>query len=145
MKTIKTFLCYVAAIICFASCSVGDSENESQVLKIVPIESYTMPTSFVKGQRYIVKVKYQRPTSCYSFNAHYLKVVDKTITVAIQLSSKETEACKLDIPPLSETEFYFAPTVAGVYTFKFYKSTDAAGKDVFETKEVTVTESVVNQ
>lgn len=140
----KTFFCYVAVLLCFASCNVEGTENENQVLKIVPIESYTMPSSFVRGQRYIVKVKYQRPTSCYNFNANYLNVVDKTITIAIQLLAKETEACKQDIPPLSEAEFYFAPTVAGIYTFKFYKSTTNTGTDVFETKEVTVTEPVVN-
>lgn len=135
MKKIALFLVLMTTLL---SCSLD--EPDSYTYYVLPIESYTLPETFVKGQSHEIKLKYQKPTACYIYGGIYYYSENSTRTIGINASVKNGENCSDTLPPETEVSFNFTPTTAGVYTFKFYKGEDDAGEDEFEEVEITVTE-----
>lgn len=135
MKKIALFLVLITTLL---SCSID--EPDRYINHILPIDSYTLPETFKKGETHEVKLKYQKPTACYLYRGIYYYSENSDRTIAIYADVKEGETCSEALPPLSEVSFNFAPTTAGTYKFKFYKGQDEAGKDKFEEVEIIVTE-----
>ncbi|RVT79873.1 hypothetical protein EOD40_01825 [Flavobacterium sufflavum] len=135
MKKIALFLVLMTSLL---SCSVDQPDSYTNY--ILPIDSYTLPSTFTVGATHEVKLKFQKPTACYNYGGIYYYSLDNTRTIAIYADVKNGEVCSEALPPLSEVSFNFVPSTAGTYIFKFYKGKDDAGTDVFEDVEITVTE-----
>jgi len=122
----------------FFGCSPDNDDRDNYNFSILPVESYTVPASFKLGETYVIKFKYQRPTSCHLYQGIYYDKNLNTRTIAIQSAVNADQVCTLEIPPLSEVSFNFMVTATGSYIFKFYKGKDADDKNLFESVEIQV-------
>ncbi len=134
MKKIIVFTVLITSLL---SCSV-DNNNASYTYSVLPVTSFTVPTSFTLGSTYEIKLKYQKPTSCHLYQGIYYDKNLNTRTIAIQTAVLDHQTCTQELPPLSEASFNFMVTNTGSYIFKFYKGKDASGKDIFESVEIPV-------
>ncbi|MES2240737.1 MAG: hypothetical protein V4497_10830 [Bacteroidota bacterium] len=135
MKKIALFLVLMTTLL---SCSID--KPDSYTYYVLPIESYTMPTTFTVGATHEIKLKFQKPTACYLYGGIYYYSLDNTRTIGINASVKDGESCSEALPAVTEVSFNFVPATAGTYIFKFYKGKDDGGTDVFEDVEITVTQ-----
>lgn len=123
------------------SCSIDDPDRYNNY--ILPVESYTLPTTFTVGALHEIKLKYQKPTACYNYAGVYFhKGVDPESfirTIGVYANTKVGEDCSEALPPLSEVSFNFAPQKAGTFTFKFYIGDDEEDEPIFEEVAVVVT------
>lgn len=136
MKKIALFIVLITS---FLSCSI-DNDQPTYTYSVLPVESYTVPTSFTLGQSYDIKLKYQKPTPCHIYQGIYYEKDLNTRTIGIQVAVENNQACAANVPPISEVSFNFTVTNTGSYIFKFYKGKDSAGKDTFENVEIPVVE-----
>lgn len=148
MKKIALFLVLMTTLL---SCSLDDPDRYN--FYVLPVESYTMPSTFKVGVSHKIELKYQRPTVCYNYGGVYYVYgtgADSfTRTIGINANTKVGDVCAEELPPLSDAYFNFVPQEAGTYTFKFYKGSDeddADGdgnkeEDLFEEVEIVVTNS----
>lgn len=134
MKKIVLFLILITSVL---SCSI-DNDNISYTYSVLPVESYVVPASFTLGESYVIKLKYQKPTSCHIYQGIYYDKNLNTRTIAIQTAVQNNQACTTEVPPISEVSFNFVATNTGSYIFKFYKGKDANGVDLFEEVEIPV-------
>ncbi|WP_131494638.1 hypothetical protein [Flavobacterium aquatile] len=135
----KKWIFLISIIFAFNSCTVGDEPDRSFFL--LPVDQVEMPSSYILGNISKIKVKYRRPTDCYifnGFNVAYDAQNHLSRTVAIQAVRLNNSNCLPDTESLFEIELDFKPTVAGVYTFKFWLGADANGVDQYETHEVEI-------
>lgn len=135
MKKIALLL---LAIITLNACSIDNNDPKAH-LEVVGVDSFTVPESFVLGQTYEIKVKYKKPTDCYTFNGFYYDKSANIRTIGLQCTVLDRKDCA----PLTdayayEVSFNFQATNAGSYIFKFYKGVDADGTDIFEQVEIPV-------
>jgi hypothetical protein len=133
----KKIVLLIVLITSFIGCSINN-DNTSYTYDVLPIDSYVVPTSFTLGETYVIRLKYQRPSSCHIFQGIYYDKNLNTRTIAIQTAIKNNQICTQEIPPLSEVSFNFEVTSNGSYIFKFYKGKDANGEDIFEDVEIPV-------
>lgn len=132
----KKFALFFIAILTLNGCNVEDN-NPKFHYEILPIESYTVPQSFVLGQTYPIKVKYKKGTSCNQFQGFYYEKNLNKRTVAIQTVVYENPKCLADTTSV-EVSFNFYVTSNGSYIFKFFKGVDEAGNDLFHEVEIPV-------
>ena len=135
MKKMALLLVLVATLF---GCSPDNDEKDNYNFSILPVESYTVPESFKLGETYVIKLKYQRPSSCHVYQGIYYDKNLNIRTIAIQSAVNADQVCTLEIPPISEVSFNFIVTATGSYIFKFYKGKDANDKDLFESVEIQV-------
>ena len=134
----KKFALLLVLLTTLTACSLDNDERENYTYSVLPIESYTVPESFKLGETYVIKLKYQKPTSCNIYQGiYYTKDLNKR-TIAIQSAVKDNQVCSTEVPPVSEVSFNFMVTATGSYIFKFYKGKDANGKNLFEDVEIQV-------
>ena len=141
----KKFALLLVLLTTLSACSLDNDERENYThsvlpitYSVLPIESYTVPESFKLGETYVIKLKYQRPTSCHIYQGiYYTKDLNKR-TIAIQSAVKDNQVCSTEVPPVSEVSFNFMVTATGSYIFKFYKGKDANDKNLFEDVEIQV-------
>lgn len=133
----KKIVLFIVLITSFLGCSI-DNDNTSYTYNVLPVESYIVPAKFTLGETYVIKLKYQKPTSCHFYQGIYYDKNLNTRTIAIQTAVKNNQACTQDLPPISEVSFNFTATNIGTYIFKFYKGKDIKGEDVFEDFEIPV-------
>ena len=134
----KKFALLLVLLTTLTACSLDNDERENYTYSVLPIESYTVPESFKLGETYVIKLKYQRPTSCHIYQGiYYTKDLNKR-TIAIQSAVKDNQICSTEVPPVSEISFNFMVTATGSYIFKFYKGKDANDKNLFEDVEIQV-------
>lgn len=133
----KKIVLFVVLITSFLGCSI-DNDNTSYAYNVLPIESYIVPAKFILGETYVIKLKYQKPTPCHSYQGIYYDKNLNTRTIAIQTAVKNNQACTQDIPPIAEVSFNFTATNIGTYIFRFYKGKNTKGEDVFEDVEISV-------
>ena len=135
MKKIVLFAILITSLL---SCSV-DNDNTTYTYSVLPVESYVVPASFTLGETYEIKLKYKKPSDCYSFQGIYYDKNLNIRTIGIQTTVLENTNC----PPLTsepiEVSFNFYVTNTGSYIFKFYKGEDANGQNIFEEVEIPVT------
>ena len=135
MKKMALLLVLVAT---FFGCSPDNDEKDNYNFSILPVASYTVPENFKLGETYVIKLKYQRPSSCHLYQGIYYDKNLNIRTIAIQSAVNANQVCTMEIPPLSEVSFNFIVTATGSYIFKFYKGKDANDKDLFESVEIQV-------
>ena len=135
MKKMALLLVLVATLF---GCSPDNNDRDNYNFSILPVESYTVPESFKLGETYVIKLKYQRPSSCHLYQGIYYDKNLNIRTIAIQSAVNANQVCTMEIPPLSEVSFNFIVTATGSYIFKFYKGKDANDKDLFESVEIQV-------
>lgn len=132
----KKFALFFIAILTMNSCNIEDSSPKFHY-EILPIESYTVPQSFVLGQTYPIKVKYKKGTNCNQFQGFYYEKNLNVRTVAIQTLVAENTTCTIDTTSV-EVSFNFYVTSNGSYIFKFFKGVDEVGNDLFHEVEIPV-------
>ncbi len=135
MKKTAILLLLITSLL---SCSIGERETYSYYL--LPVESYTVPESFMLGETYEITLKYQKPNSCHLFREIYYSSQLNTRTIGVQTAVRDNEVCTQELPPLSEVSFNFIVNHNGSYIFKFYKGKDVNGSDLFEEVEIPVVE-----
>lgn len=129
----KLFIALLALFI--LSCSLD--ENQSVSYLPVPIESVSMPESFVQGQTYQIDLTYLKPNNCYSFHDIYFVKEDNTRTVAIINAVLDSGNCQTSGAEI-ETSFNFIVNDTGSYIFKFWQGEDNQGEDIYLTIEIPV-------
>lgn len=134
----KKFIALALFLVTFISCST-DNDLPNYTYEVLPVASYTLPQSFKLGETYEIKLKYQRPSGCYSFQGIYYDKNLNIRTIAIQTAVNKDQVCTQVIPVELEVSFNFFVTNTGSYIFKFYKGEDANGVHIFEEVEVPVT------
>ena len=133
----KKTIILLLSIVLLSSC-LDEVKNVSQPV-ILPIESYTVPTSFKFGESDTIKVKYLLPNNCFSFYSVYYQYQDTTRIVAINSIQQLDAQCSEDEIE-KETEFIVNPLQREDYLFRFYKGVDDEGKNIFEDVAVPVEE-----
>lgn len=123
----------------FWSCSLNDDtpnfHNEA-----IPIESVSMPTSFLYNEINTISYTYYRPSTCHVFYDLYYVAENSTRTVAVINSVYDDENCiTLNEEPI-ERSFQFVPLNYGTYTFKFWTGVDENDEDEFLIYEILVEE-----
>jgi hypothetical protein len=119
-----------------SSCSLNNDSDRSFIL--LPVESVVMPATFTVGNISTIKVYYKRPTDCHIFDGFFINVDQFTRTIAIQSVLLNSSNCQPDDTSVFQVDFNYKPTVAGVYTFKFWTGPDENNVDQYETYEVEV-------
>jgi hypothetical protein len=136
----KKLLVLFLSILVFSSCDL-ESDNPSYHLEVLPVVSYEIPGTFVKGETYPIKLWYRLPTTCHGFNGiYYQKDATTTRTIGIHsyvLDRNDCQPLSDELEPIVAT-FNFMVTSTGSYLFKFYKGKDEEGNPVFESVEIPV-------
>lgn len=135
----KKFTAFLLLTVTLMSCSLDNNNSDIYLQEFLSIESYTVPTVFILGKTYEIKLKYQKPTFCHTFQGIYLNTESNIKTISIKTSVKNNQNCTEVLPPISEVSFDFIATNSGPYTFKFYKGRDFNGLNLFEEVEIPVT------
>lgn len=116
-------------------------EGEKYHFEIIPVDSFEVPTSFVTGQTYTIKIFYRRPTICYEFNGFYYHKNENIRTIGVQTLVRDEGTCTpldLNTMPSEATLNFYVTKTEGSYIFKFYKGEDAEGNNIFEEVEIPV-------
>ena len=116
------------------SCSVG--ADETRVNELLPVQSVVLPTAMAVDDISQITVKYTRPTDCYIFNGFNLNIDGFTNYVAVQAVKLKESNCMPDNENVLEVTLLYKPTVAGLYTFKFWTGKDTAGNNTFISYEI---------
>jgi hypothetical protein len=121
------------------SCS-PDDKGSTYKFEIIKVESFEVPTEFISGETYQIKVKYKRPTSCHYFNNIYFNKESNIRKIAIECIVEERDNCVALTDNNIEIEYVFNFQVVqesgSNYLFKFFKGKNQAGESIFE--EVTI-------
>lgn len=135
----KKIIAIFSLLVVLNSCSTGDGVEYQ--LKLVPIASVDIPTEFTLGQTYPIKVRYNKPTTCYYFNRLYYEKNLNVRTIAVECAEEQSNNCHdlSGADAVSEYTFDFYVTSNGSYIFKFYQGKDENGQDIFLQYEVPVT------
>ncbi len=133
----KNFLAILSLFFVLSSCSIeGDRPNFHTA--ILPITSVELPQEFVLGETYQIKVWYQKPSNCHSFNGFYYDKYLNERTVAVLNLVTENNDCQPLTDVIVEASFDFYVTSNGSYIFKFWQGEDVNGQDIFYEVEVPV-------
>ena len=135
MKKIALLLVFMTTLV---GCSLDNGNNDTYTFSVLPVESYTLPETFKLGEKYTIKLKYQKPTSCHIYQGIYYAKDLNTRTIGVQAAVLDKQVCGTEVPPISEASFDFQVTATGSYIFKFYKGKGADDKDIFENVEIQV-------
>jgi penicillin V acylase-like amidase (Ntn superfamily) len=120
----KRLLLLFSLLILLNSC---DTETESIAIVTLPVESVEIPSSFVLGETYQIKMNYYRPTSCHTpYGIYYKKDLNKRICAINNLLYDRNDCNNLNNVLVSET-FNFQVTNTGNYIFRFWTGKDNQG------------------
>ncbi|MES2812167.1 MAG: hypothetical protein V4670_06830 [Bacteroidota bacterium] len=134
MKKICGFLVLLFG---FVSCTTNDDYIKYHP-ELLPIESVTLPTEFVRDNIYEIPFEYIRPTTCHVFEGFYYEKEANVRTIAIETSVIEQSGCTVaTVNPITEI-LYFRPTLEDSYIFKIWKGKDSNGQNIFEEIEIPV-------
>ncbi len=125
-------------VIGLSSCSLDD-DGANFRLEIVTIEEASLPDEFVFGETHEIKVTYNRPNNCYSFNNFLFDRDGNQRTVAVVNRVLTDTNCN-NTATTSEATFNFLVLSRETYTFRFFQGKDDDGNDTFLTVEVPVAE-----
>ena len=126
----KKILITTVIIFTLFSCSI-DNDNSNFKIETLPIKEAIVPSEFILGEIYTLKVTYDLPNECYSFYDLFYKRVGTSREVAINATLDLNLNCTQTV---IEKEYIF--TVNALqredYIFKFWKGKDNNGNDIFE-------------
>jgi len=135
----KKSLIITIVIFTLFSCSIDDDSSNLSI-ETLPIKEAIVPTEFIFGESYTLKVIYDLPSGCHSFYDLFYQYEGTARIVAINsIVDNNQTGCTL---ALIEKEYTFIVNVRQQedYTFKFWKGTDGNGDDIFE--EIVVPVSI---
>lgn len=136
----KKFLLLLIVPLFHLSCS-NDSESEDVTLELLPVSEVEIPGNINAGKDNMIKVRYVRPTDCYSFNKFYFEMSNTTRTIAVETKVAKNNGNSTCRPitnnSLSTEVLKFHPETTGNYKLKFWKGKDTNGNDMFLTYDVT--------
>ncbi len=137
----KLFLiCFVISLV--LSCSLDDDSDNFEY-ELVPIESVSMPDTFVRGAIHTIVYSYYRPTTCHGFhNLYYVSEDNERIVGVVNTVFDNTncEALEENSENLIERTFDFKPLNTGTYIFKFWQGLDENEEDMYLEYEILVEE-----
>ncbi len=136
MKTIKIILAFFI-IAMTSGCGVDD--NTGFFYELVPIETATVPDSFVRGETYTISVTFFRPTSCHAFAGFDYTPNDNERTVAVVNLVVNPDNCRdlEDTASVEESLEFFVGNEES-YVFRFWQGRDDQGNNQYLTIEVPV-------
>ena len=120
------------------SCSLNDDSNNF-INEFVPIESVSMPDTFLLEAVHTIEYTYYRPTTCHGFYDLYYATEDNERTVAVINIVFDTDCEPLE-DNLIEKTFNFKPLHVGRYVFKFWQGLDENDDNQYLVYEITVEE-----
>ncbi|MFY7811049.1 MAG: hypothetical protein ACOVQ2_04890 [Flavobacterium sp.] len=136
MKKIILLSVFIFSIL---SCT-PDDKGYNYRYEVLKVESFEVPTEFISGNTYQIKIKYKRPTSCHYFNNIYFNREGNIRKIAVECLIEERENCIQLFDNNPEIEYIFnfdvIQAAGSDYLFKFYKGKNAAGEHIFD--EVTI-------
>ena len=121
------------------SCSLNDDSNNFSY-EFVPIESVSMPDTFLLEVVHTLEYTYYRPTTCHGFYDLYYVPEDNERTVAVINIVFDNSNCEPLVDNLIEKTFDFKPLNTGTYIFKFWQGLDENDEDLYLVYEITVEE-----
>lgn len=141
-KLFSIFLLTVIGLFTFTSCELDDNSPNFH-FELLPVDSVSVPESFVMGKTYKIKAYYKRPTTCHLNDGFYYEKDLNTRTFALQSKVLEQSNCApVTGEAALESSFNFLVTSNGSYLFKFFNGEDADGNRTFLEYEIpVVTES----
>lgn len=134
----KKFFGIMMLLFIFNSCSV--EEEPTYHYEILPVLSYEVPESFVLNVPEPIKVYYQRPSSCHSFQGFYFDVNGSQRTIAVQTIVSQSEQCTTYDNNIQEASFTFTPKSLQTYLFNFFKGYDEEGNAIYDIIEIPVSD-----
>ena len=138
----KIFALLTLIVVCF-SCLPDDSGYPRYHLELVPIESVEMPTFFVQGETYEIKLFYNKISTCHYPNGFYYHSEFNSRTIAVENVVYHRDDCSTDIPEEDlvqqmSFEFKVLQPKGTVYTFKFFQGKEENGTPIYLIVEVPV-------
>ncbi len=135
----KIFL-LLSLVFIVSACSLNNDDGTNFHYELLPVQEVEMPSEFVIGQTYQIKVWYYRPSACHSFSGFYYEKNLNERIVAVQNIVQESNNCEVYTDDLESATLEFYVTSNGSYIFKFWQGVDDNGEDVFYEVEVPVVE-----
>jgi hypothetical protein len=132
----KIFFSFITFLL-LTACSVDDSRVNYH-LELLPVQEVEIPESFVMGEKYVIKVRFFRPTTCHTYNKFYYESYLNERTIAVESFVTERDGCVALSNELVEEKMDFYVTSNGSYIFKFWNGVDENGDDVYLIYEVPV-------
>jgi hypothetical protein len=125
----KLTLLFFVFIFAF-SCSKEDDfyPITFEAIKTVSVD---IPDSFNLNEEGIIKVRYNRPTTCHGFDGFVWQKENLTRTVFVRNFVVQKEGCSPLTNELREEIIRFKPVETGTYTFKFWTGKDTNGNNTF--------------
>lgn len=125
----KKFICLSIVFYLFMSCTSYDVTSTERLV-ILPVTEVAFPATFAENEVTEIPIKYALPDGCHRYYDLYYNKDSNTRTVAIVAVQAKQGACTQSVTTMTQI-LKFKPTLAGTYTFKFYKGKDATGLDAF--------------
>lgn len=135
----KLFYLCLILLSCW-SCSLEDDDYINYNFEFIPIEEVDIPSSFIIGETYQIKLHYNRPSSCHVFHDLYYRSDGPERTIAVVNVVYDNSNCEDLENSLIERSFYFRAIYDQVYIFKFWQGEDENGEDIYLIYEVPVVE-----
>lgn len=139
MNSIKKIALLLILTVSVSSCFPED-DGPNYHLELLKIESVNMPDTLILGQTHELKMLYNKPSNCHTFNGFYFEKNLNIRTIAVQSIATEKSDCITLNDELEEATLNFYVTNNGSYIFKFWKGKDTNGEDIFLEIEVPVKE-----
>ena len=132
------FSCLI--LLSFWSCSLEDDDYVNYNFEFIPIQEVDIPSSFILGETYQIKLYYNRPSSCHVFHDLYYHSDGPERTIAVVNVVYDNSNCEDLENSLIERSFNFSVIYDQVYIFRFWQGEDENGEDVYLIYEVPVVE-----
>lgn len=118
------------------ACSPEQDDSPDFYLEVLPVKDVVLPSEFILGQTYEIKIKYEAPNECYSFKNFTITGHGKERTVGIVNSVEVNESCN-EVSKEVEVSFDFTVDETDLFVFKFYQGWRNNQKE-FIVKEIPV-------
>lgn len=132
-------------LICSAlSCSPEDDNTLEFYYETLPVESVEMPSEFVFGNTYEIRMTYLRPSGCHVFNDFYYLSDGNQRTIAIINTVITNQDCDIfEYEPVEVSLNFQVNSInqtsnTNHYVFRFWQGEDENGNDTYYVVEVPV-------
>ena len=121
------------------SCDIGDDDSINFTSEVMSIESVELPSEFIFGENYEIKVNYTRPSTCFEFQRILINPdVENSRTVAVIDTRYFDNSCQQIISNAS-VSFNFSVSSNETQVFQFFQGI-VDGEDQYLIVEVPVVE-----
>jgi hypothetical protein len=136
----KKIISLFSIMLLLYSCSPDTGTNYQ--LEVLPVARVEIPTEFVLGNTYQIKMFYNVPSSCHHYNNIYYRKgtgsESNVRTIAVESAVEQRNNCNTLTNVEQQSSFNFLVTGNGSYIFKFWTGEDEQGNDTFLEYEVPV-------